>query len=145
VIAQNVIPDVYVLDLERKGERLVILHEGHHLLRRFGQVELVYMKEGEGTPFTLRQVADEIWSMIAGGVQLTLVDKRQGSPSETQSMRLELSGTRPKAVLIPFGVAYRITAAQDSQLIRITTHLDGMHAEDRNFSLDEVNTLDSTV
>jgi hypothetical protein len=145
VFAQNVIPDVCVLKLERKGERLVILHESHYLLRRFGQVELVALNENHEEPFSLREFADEIWSLVAGEVSLTLVDKRSGSPSENQSMQLKLSETQPQAILIPFGVAYHFKAAQDSRLIRITTHADGLHDEDRTLYQDEIDPIDLTT
>jgi hypothetical protein len=145
VPAQNVIPDVFVLNLERKRGRLVILQEAHYLLRRFGQVELVALKENQEEPFFLREVADEIWSVIVGEVSLSLVDKRSGSPSENQSMHLVLSETQPQAVLIPFGVAYQFKAARDSRLIRITTHADGMQNEDRILSQDEIDALDLTI
>ena len=137
------IPDVYVHNLERRKGRLVILRETHHLLRRFGQVEYVTLNSGEEVPFVLQEVADEIWSVIAGEVSTTLVDKREGSPSEDVSMQLALSETQPQAVLIPFGVAYQFKALQDSQLIRISTHADGMHEADRVFSKDEINMIDS--
>ena len=145
MITQKSIPDVYILDLERKGARLVVLHETHYLLRRFGQVEYVELNEGGEIPFTLREVADEVWSVLTGKVFLILVDKRQGSPSENVSMRLELSENQPQAVLIPFGVAYQIKVVQDSHLLRITTHADGMHEGDRVFSQDEVDTTDATT
>lgn len=138
------IPDVFVLNLERKGGRLVVLDEAHYLLRRFGQVELVALKENNEEPFYLREVADEIWSAIAGEVSLILVDKRPGSPSENQSMQLVLSETKPQTVLIPFGVAYQFKAARDSRLIRITTHADGMQNEDRILSQDEIDTIELT-
>jgi len=145
VSVQNVIPDVFVLNLERKGERLVILQEAHYLLRRFGQVELVALRENHEESFFLREIADEIWSVIAGEVSLILVDKRPGSPSENQAMQLVLSETKPQAVLIPFGVAYQFKAARDSRLIRITTHADGMQNEDRILSQDEIDGLDLTI
>jgi mannose-6-phosphate isomerase-like protein (cupin superfamily) len=141
VNAKNPIPDVFLLDLEREGERLVILKDTHHLLRRFGQVEYVELKAGEETPFALRVVADEIWSVIAGEVLLSLVDKRQGSPSENKSMQFKLSETRPQAVLVPFGVAFHFKAVKTSQLIRIATHEDGTHEEDRILSQDEVDLI----
>lgn len=143
--AQNVIPDIYVHNLERTGARLIILHEAHHLLRRFGQVEFVALKKGEEVPFTLREVADEIWSVITGEVSMTLVDRRQGSPSENQLLQLTLSESQPQAILIPFGVAYQIKAAQDSQLIRISTHANGMNDGDRVLSQDEIDTIDATA
>ncbi|MGD8457965.1 MAG: hypothetical protein PVF83_16435 [Anaerolineales bacterium] len=130
MIAQNAIPDVFILDLDRKEKHLVILSETHHLLRRFGQVEFVHMIKRKETDFSLREIADEIWSVVVGEVSFTLEDKREDSPSENQSMQVELTGSHPQAVLIPFGVAYRIKTIKDSQLIRITTHADGIHEDD---------------
>lgn len=142
--SKNRIPDVFLINLERGGERLVILKGSHHLLRRFGQVDYMKMKAGEETRFALRVVADEIWSVIAGAVLLSLVDKRQGSPSENISMQFKLSETHPQAVLVPFGVAFHFKAVSDSQLIRITTHADETHEEDRNLSQVEIDSIIST-
>jgi hypothetical protein len=144
MIPQNSIPDVFLLDLERTEGRLVLLRDTDHLLRRFGQVENRNLTEGEETSFLLRKVADEIWSVIAGEVTLTLVDKREGSPSENKSMRIKLSEIQPKAVLVPFGIAYHISAQKNAQMIRISTHADGTHSDDQILPSNEFDSILST-
>ncbi|UCD99654.1 MAG: hypothetical protein JSV42_02680, partial [Chloroflexota bacterium] len=94
MIPSYAIPDVYVLDLERIEGRLVLLRDNDHLLRRFGQVEYINLEEGQETNFVLRVVADEIWSVIGGEVTLTLVDKRDDSPSGNKLLKFNLSARK---------------------------------------------------
>ena len=135
---QNLIPDVNLLDLKWDGDRLVFLREDDHLLRRFGQVEVRRIKKGQITPFSCREVADEIWAVFSGQVVFTLIDKREKSPSENQTVEFFLDEGSPQALLVPFGVAYAIQTEQDSQLIRLTTHLDGTHPGDKTFPFEEL-------
>jgi mannose-6-phosphate isomerase-like protein (cupin superfamily) len=138
VIPPYAIPDVYVLDLERVDGCLILLRDHDHLLRRFGQLEYRMLNEGEETPIALRSVADEIWSVITGEATLTMVDKRDGSPSENKKVQLSLSGKQPQAVLIPFGVAHYFSASKSTRLIRLATHADGTHPEDRALAADDL-------
>lgn len=131
------IPDVYCLDLVQEGNQLVLLRDSDHLLRRFGQIEVRELKVGEISQFILRKAADEILSVTQGEVSLLLIDKRLDSPSENQTMKLSLSEDQLQAILIPFGVAYGYTAKKSAQLIRITTHVDGTHPEDKIFPPEE--------
>jgi len=142
VIPPYDIPDVYVLDLERIEGRLVLLRDDHHLLRRFGQVEHINLEEGQETNFVLRAVADEIWSVIGGEVTLTLVDKRDDSPSENKFVNISLSASRSQSVLIPFGVAYSFeVGGKKAQMIRLTTHTDGTHPGDQMFPASEFDSI----
>lgn len=135
------IPDVYCFDLVQEGNHLVLLRDSDHLLRRFGQIEIRELRAGEKSQFVLRISADEIWSVTQGEIDLHLIDKRADSPSENQTMKLTLSEVQPQAVLIPFGVAYGFSAMKQSQLIRITTHVDGTHPEDKIFPPEEFEGL----
>ena len=51
------IPDVYCLDLTQEDNRLILLRDSDHLLRRFGQVEIRELKAGEKTQFLYREAA----------------------------------------------------------------------------------------
>lgn len=135
------IPDVFLLDLMRVNDRLIVLRDEDLLLRRFGQVEIRKLVSGEITPFTFREVADEVWSVIKGKATLVLIDRRGGSPSKNQVMEVHLLGERPQAVLVPFGVAYAITALKNVHLVRITTHPDGIHPGDETFPRKEFSKL----
>lgn len=137
MIPPYAIPDVYILDLKRVDDHLVLLCDKDHLLRRFGQLDYRELKRGEETPVIFRAVADEVWSVISGKVTLTLVDKREDSPSENQSLQFHLSKRKPQSVLIPFGVAYHIRAITKARLIRLATHADGSHPGDLIFPASE--------
>ena len=132
------IPDVYCLDLVQEGNQLVLLRDSDHMLRRFGQVEIRELKEGEISQFVFREAADEIWSVTQGEVDLLLVDKRLDSPSENQAMKLTLSEHKPQTILIPFGVAFGFVAKKSTKMIRIATHADGTHPEDKIFPPEEI-------
>ncbi len=141
MIPSYAIPDVYVLDLEPIDGRLVLLRDKDHLLRRFGQVEYIKFEKGQEISFILRAVADEIWSVIGGEVTLTLVDKRDDSPSENKFLKIQLSASKSQSVLIPFGVAYRFEVIKKAQMLRVTTHTDDTHPEDQTFPVNEFDSF----
>lgn len=132
------INDLALLDLERREGRLVVLRDEDHLLRRFGQAEVVSLSGGTETDFRLRAVADEVWAALDGRAKFRLIDKRLGSPSFGQSQEVDLDGEQPQALLIPFGVAYSMAAAEAASLIRLATHADHTHPEDRQLSKAEL-------
>jgi hypothetical protein len=141
VNTQNSIPDVFLIDVEREDGRLILLRDNDHLLRRFGQVEFRELRAGENTSFTLRAVADEIWSVIKGEVSLSLIDRRDCSPTKNHVMELTLSGEEPQSVLVPFGIAFAFTAIEDAQMVRLATHHDQAHSQDETLSYEEFASL----
>jgi len=141
VNTQNSIPDVFLFEVERKDGRFILLRDNDHLLRRFGQAEFRELRAGENTPFTLRVVADEIWSVVIGQASLSLIDRREGSPTKNHVMKLTLSGEEPQSVLVPFGVAFAFTAIEDAQMVRLATHRDQEHSQEETLSYEEFAAL----
>jgi len=141
VNTQNSIPDVFLFDVESKDGRLILLRDDDHLLRRFGLLEFRELSSGENTPFTLRAVADEVWSVIKGEASLSLIDRREGSPTKNHVMKLTLSGEEPQSVLVPFGLAFSFTAIEDAQMVRLATHQDQAHSQDETLSYEEFASL----
>jgi dTDP-4-dehydrorhamnose 3,5-epimerase-like enzyme len=135
------IGDVCQLLIEFEADRLVVLRDEDHLLRRFGQVEIRRFAANTKTPFMLREEADEVWASIEGVVEFALVDRRPGSPSENSSMLVELEAKNPQTLLVPFGVAYSISCRQDCILIRLTTHSDGVHPGDQTIPVETLSHL----
>ena len=124
------ISDLALCDLDWREGILTILKESDHLLRRFGQVDVVTI-ESEGEVRVYRQQADEFWTLLSGKVSLHLKDQRQDSPSQGAVVSLDLSQKAPQAVLIPFGVICTISSTLGATLLRICTHQDGTHPEDQ--------------
>ena len=118
------ISEITVLDLQPEAGRLVALRDTDHLLRRFGQAEVCTLDAGAQFVEGLYPVADQVWAILTGEVELRLEDRRAGSPSEGQVDVLHLRAAKPQAVLIPFGVAYTFTATSDAQLLGLSTHAD---------------------
>ena len=135
------IGDVCRLLIEFESDRLVVLRDEDHLLRRFGQVEIRRLSASTKTPFMLREAADEVWTSIEGIAEFALVDQRPGSPSENSSMLVELEAVNPQALLVPFGVAYSISCRQDCILLRLTTHSDGVHPGDQTIPVEKLSQL----
>jgi dTDP-4-dehydrorhamnose 3,5-epimerase len=129
--SEFLIHDVHLLPLKSDGNRLVVLRDDDHLLRRFGQAEVRLLAAGSRTDFVIRAEADEVWAPLEGRAEFTLVDTRPGSPSENQSVIVVADAQTPQALLIPFGVAYSIVAESGARLLRIATHEDGAHPEDQ--------------
>ncbi len=125
---------VKLFSLETKVNRIILNGELDDLLRRMGQVEVRVVSEIEENEFTLRAVADEVWVSIDGGVDIILVDRRSGSPTEETAIKINLDTEDGQGVLIPFGVAYSIIAKTDARLLRLSTHRDGSHEGDQMIS-----------
>jgi dTDP-4-dehydrorhamnose 3,5-epimerase-like enzyme len=127
------IPDLLIEQLQHEldetSDLIKLLSFDDHLLRRFGQLELIRKDPGELQELSLRAVADEIWFLIGGKVRCICRDLRPGSPSEGQEVQLELS--TPSRILVPFGVAFGWHATDESALmLRCSTHQDDDHPDD---------------
>lgn len=124
------IPDIIVRDLEPGDRFLTILHEEDHLLRRFGQVDFVRLDPQDSLGLC-REQADEIWAVVSGEASFTLTDKREESPGLEEQIELSLRGSRPQALLVPFGVQCRIYSENGASCVRLTTHHDGAEPDDK--------------
>lgn len=102
------------------GGRIGHLRNDDHLLRRFGALETLRLRDGEGFSVQ-RRVADEIWSLVEGTAKVRLEDRRPDSPTLGAVEVLELE--HPTRLLVPFGVRTDFYAAPPGALwIRLMTH-----------------------
>jgi dTDP-4-dehydrorhamnose 3,5-epimerase-like enzyme len=128
------IHDLYIRELSMEETdgltKFHVLSDQDHLLRRFGQVQVIRKSPGRSETLCLREVADEVWALIEGQVEFAWHDLRQDSPS--QGHRHNLHAETPTLVLAPFGVAFGCRALKDPAfLIRLSTHAEGEHSGDR--------------
>lgn len=108
------------------------LSDHDHLLRRFGQAEVVRVLPGHKSMLRVREVADEVWILIEGEIEFIWHDRRRDSPSYDQVHRLK--GIQPTLMLVPYGVAFGYRALNGpATLLRLATHADGEHALDQEF------------
>ena len=127
--------------LETNANRIILNTDLGHLLRRLGQVEVRKISEQDGDKFTLRAVADDVWVPIDGVVDMILVDRRPGSPTEDTALKISLDAKDEQGVLIPFWVAYSMNAKADARLLRLSTHRDGSHEGDQLISAKTLSHL----
>jgi hypothetical protein len=121
------IHDMYIRELSASPEagiqRVTILADHDHLLRRFGLSEAVWLASGEVTGLLVRSVADELWALLEGSVEFVWHDLRAGSPTRDRWHRLVCA--QPTLVLAPFGVAFGARGlAERSLLLRLATHAE---------------------
>lgn len=128
------LPDMHIFSLKGSGGRLELLRNSDHLLRRFGQLEMLHLQAGESRGPYLRAVADEIIFIIEGALQVALLDRREGSPSRGRAVRLQLNAAEPQGLLIPFGVLRSFETDKSARLLRLSTHLE---EEDESLAIDE--------
>jgi hypothetical protein len=123
-----VIRPISIID-ETGTIRWPVLRFSDHLLRRFGQVELVRLLPGTEMEKSVRWIADEVWTLIEGEVEVNMLDMRTDSPSFNSEDHLSFG--QPTTVFVPFGVAIRLrTTDQPATLLRIATHEDGELQDD---------------
>jgi hypothetical protein len=134
---QPPISDMHVFPLTREDGRLVLLREADHLLRRFGQLDLLDLAAGSKTEFALRAEADRFLFPIAGDCRVELIDLREASPTRGRRASLQFSALEPQGVLVPFGVACSLQAEAACRLIALATHAQP-HPGDRAASADEL-------
>ena len=103
-------------------ERTAVLRIGDHLLRRFGQADVVRLQAGATVVLPPRAIADEVWVLVDGRVGFEWQDLRESSPTAGATVNLE--SRRPIALLVPFGVSFRARAESASVLLRLVTHAD---------------------
>jgi dTDP-4-dehydrorhamnose 3,5-epimerase-like enzyme len=124
-----------LLTNDEPGSFLTLLSFDDHLLRRFGQLDLVRKDPEKLTQLRMRSVADEIWVLIEGNAKCICRDLRPGSPSEGTEVHCEISA--PTRMLVPFGVAFGWRALEEPALmLRCATHQDGDHQEDQTIVLE---------
>lgn len=116
------ISDIAVFDRIWEDGRLVVLSEGDHLLRRFGQVCVQKFKAGEATKEALNNSEDEIWTLISGRGKLRMIDVREGSPSFNEIVEIEMNEDHPVSILIPFGLKFFFIAEIEAEIIQVRTH-----------------------
>ncbi len=131
------IADMVVFPLKRDLGRLILMREADHLLRRFGQLELVDLKENEQTEFTARAEADRFLFPIHGSATVLLIDLREHSPSKGKRAEILFDAGDPHGLLVPFGVACSLDAKSAAQLVIVSTH-SSAHLEDGSFSYGEL-------
>ncbi len=83
------------------------------------QVSVAEAAPGRINAFHLhpKRVQDELWCVIAGVMQVWLVDVRAESPTRGHKRRVILSGEAPVLLHIPSGVAHGYRAGPDGALL----------------------------
>jgi hypothetical protein len=119
---QYPIGDVYVFPVQRSEGRWKLLSDSDHLLRRFGQLEFLSLKEQQSANYEAREEADEICFVLRGKMTVKLTDLREDSPSYNAIIEIALRADEPKGLLIPFGVAYSLVTSNGVDLLKVSTH-----------------------
>ena len=70
------ISDLVVKDLDWRDGILTVIKENDHLLRRFGEMDVVTIEPSRSLE-VFRQQADEVWALLSGQVLFHLEDQRQ--------------------------------------------------------------------
>ncbi len=134
--AQPPIPDMHVFAPQATPHGVVLLREGDHILRRFGELALHNLAAGSQGAYSLRAEADRLLFVIDGVVQACLLDLRPQSPSYGVHATFSLQANA-QALLAPFGVACSLAAAEPARVLWLSTHSQP-HAGDRDATPDEL-------
>ena len=135
------IPDLKKIEIDWDSNPSILLSEEDHLLRRFGFMEWISLEPDNKKLFRIRGEADEIMIAMRGEVQAHAIDVRLGSPTYGAEEQVILSRTKGGGLLLPFGIAYGVSAPQSAQALRISTHTNDSHAADRRLTAVEIESL----
>ncbi len=135
------ISDVKVFSLKQNEDRLLILSENDHLLRRFGKLEVVNFSANTGSQFHLMKNADQIMALIEGNLTLELIDLRKISPSFGSKMLIKMSDSKARGILVPFGVASSISSEQNGKVIWLSTHANEDSSNDQILEQSEIDEM----
>lgn len=103
--------------------RLTVYQYEDHLLRDLKAVEYLTISPRSEFIMRVRDIADEVWTMIQGEASFHWQDKRANSP--TYQDKFEYLTSSPLMMLVPFGVAFGYRAiSQEVTLVRLATHID---------------------
>ena len=119
---QYPIADLYVFPVQRLDGRWKLLADSDHLLRRFGQLEFISLKEKQAISFDPNEEADDIYFTLRGAVRAVLSDLRKESPSYKIDYEIGLNANKPQGLLIPFGVAHSFSTSVGADLLKVSTH-----------------------
>lgn len=128
---------MHVFQLTREAGRLTLLRNSDHLLRRFGQLDLIDLEADQRADLAIRGEADRFLFAITGRATVTLLDLRQTSPTLGSHAAISLSAEHPQGVLVPFGVACSLSAETQARLIMLATHSE-VHQADREATAEEL-------
>ena len=131
---------MHVFPLTRQGGRLTLLRNSDHLLRRFGQLELLDLAAGQRSALPVRGEADRFLYSISGAVNALLLDVRPTSPSHGAQASMTLTSDDPRGLLVPFGVACSLEAISRVMVIQLSTHSES-HPSDRALNAEEQNLI----
>jgi dTDP-4-dehydrorhamnose 3,5-epimerase-like enzyme len=120
------IPDLYIRTLSSASlpgvRRMLALRESDHVLRRFGEAEVLRLDPGASPGIVLHLVADEVWALLEGSIEAFWQDRRPRSPSRGARVRDRFLS--PVLMLAPFGVAFGVRALDEgAMLARFATHM----------------------
>ena len=121
---QEAISGLVIFQVEQNKNRQILIGDYHHMLRRFGQLELLNINQEQENDFRQRLVADEIIFIDQGLLSIQFVDFRSNSPSFGLEKTLKLIENSMEAILVPFGLAYSLSSKDGAKIIRLATHND---------------------
>jgi dTDP-4-dehydrorhamnose 3,5-epimerase len=100
-----------------------ILRDDDELLKRFGQVSLAKSYPGVIKAFHYHKRQDDIWFFAVGNAQVVLYDKREDSPTKSETNVFYLGEDNPQIVVIPVGVVhgYRVLGNTPAVIVYCTT------------------------
>ncbi|MGD8554039.1 MAG: hypothetical protein PVJ32_01265 [Anaerolineales bacterium] len=127
------IHDLFIRQIPAQDElgirRWIALRDRDHLLRRFGQAEVVQVSPEALPDLQVRSVADEVWALIEGQAEFVWRDQRPESPTHDAEYRAKC--TQPTLLLVPFGVAFGFQAIGGQALmLRLSSHSEGANDQD---------------
>ena len=83
----------------------------------------MHLEQGGRLEKKEEETADEVWALIEGEATFEWEDRRSSSP--TSGGKASLAAREPITVLVPFGVAFRVTAGKGAAiLLRLSTDAD---------------------
>lgn len=119
---QATISGLTIFQVKQEKDHQILISDSDHLLRRFGQLDLIHLNKDQKYEYRQRKIADEIIFVDQGNLKLEVLDLRSASPSTGVRLTVNIQESSMDAILIPFGVAYSLSTPNSARVIRLATH-----------------------
>lgn len=106
-------------NVDERGYFREVLRDDDSIISHFGQASVSLTRQGIIKAFHWHKHQDDVFYAVDGEAQVVLYDRRQDSRTFGKAMSFKMSGSEPKILFIPRGVAHGYKALGKKDLVML--------------------------